>query len=341
MILLKSEMMELKANPNKKAEGVVVEAKLDSRKGHVATILVQSGTLRIGDNIVVGTTYGKIKAMSDENGNRLKEALPSTPVEILGIDESPQAGDKFIIVEREFQAREISQSRKNKVKEASLKPIHHLSLADISSGQTKDLRIILKADVQGSLGALCDALERLSTSEISLKIIHKGSGAITESDIALAVASDALIVGFNLRPDGQVEKLAESEGVSINVYRIIYELIADVKAAMEGLLDPDLKEKIIGKAVVKQVFKLSSHGTISGCSIIEGKIQRGAKVRLLRDNVIVFEGNITSLKRFKDDVKEVDKGYECGIGLENFSDIKVGDAIENFVSEKIARKLED
>jgi translation initiation factor IF-2 len=187
---------------------------------------------------------------------------------------------------------------------------------------------------------LSDALERLSTSEISLKIIHRGAGSITESDVALAVASDALIVGFNLRPDASVEKLAESEGVSINVYRIIYDLIADVKAAMEGLLDPDMKEKILGKAVVKQVFKLSTHGTISGCSVIDGKIQRGAKVRLLRDNVIIFEGNISSLKRFKDDVKEVEKGYECGIGLENFADVKSGDIIENFTTEKIARKLE-
>ncbi len=341
MILLKAEMMELKADPDRKAEGIVVEAKLDSRKGPVATLLVQKGTLRIGDNLVIGTTYGKVRAMADEYGKRFNEAPPSSPVEVLGINEPPQAGDKFVVVDHESQAREIAQSRKEKVKAAALKPRHHLSLADISTGKTKDLRIILKADVQGSLGALCDALERMSTAEISLKIIHRGAGSITESDVALAVASDALIVGFNLRPDAAVEKLAEGEGVSINVYRIIYDLIADVKAAMEGLLDPDMKEKILGKAVVKQVFKLSSHGTISGCSVIDGKIQRGAKVRLLRDNVIVFEGNISSLKRFKDDVREVEKGYECGIGLENFSDIKQGDIIENFTTEKIARKLEE
>jgi translation initiation factor IF-2 len=341
MILLKAEMMELKSNPDKNAEGIVVEAKLDSRRGPVATLLVQSGTLKIGDNIVIGTTYGKVRAMSDEYGKRFYEAPPSTPVEILGMNEPPQAGDKFIVFDLESHAREIAQSRKIKVKEASLKPRHHLSLADISSGQTKDLRIILKTDVQGSLGALNDSLERLSTSEINLKIIHRGAGAITESDVALAVASDALIVGFNLRPDAAVEKLANSEGVNINVYRIIYDLIADIKAAMEGLLEPDMKEKIIGKAVVKQIFKLSSYGTISGCSVIDGKIQRGAKVRLLRDNIIVFEGNISSLKRFKDDVKEVEKGYECGISLENFSDIKLGDIIENFTTEKIARKLND
>ncbi|MDR0618027.1 MAG: translation initiation factor IF-2 [Endomicrobium sp.] len=338
MILLKSEMMELKANPDKNAEGIVIEAKLDSRKGVVATLLVQNGTLKVRDNVVIGTTYGKIKAIVDEYGKRSNLATPSTPIEVLGINEPPQAGDKFIVV-NESKAREIAQSRKEKVKEASLKPRHHLSLADVSRGQVKDLRIILKADVQGSLGALGDALERLSTPEISLKIIHRGAGSITESDVALAIASDALIVGFNLRPDATVEKLAETEGISINIYRIIYDLIADIKAAMEGLLDPDIKEKILGKAVVKQVFKLSTYGTILGCSVIDGKIQRGAKVRLLRDNIIVFEGNISSLKRFKEDVKEVEKGYECGIGLENYSDIKVGDIVENFTTEKVARKL--
>jgi translation initiation factor IF-2 len=341
MILLKAEMMELKANPDRNAEGIVIEARLDSKKGAVATLLIQTGTLKIGDNIVVGTTYGKIRALADEHGKRFVSAGPSTPVSILGINETPQAGDKFVVVEHESKAREIAQSRREKVKEASLKPVHHLSLADISAGKAKDLRIILKADVQGSLGALSDALERLSTSEISLKIIHRGAGAITESDVALAVASDALILGFNLRPDSAVERLAETEKVSINVYRIIYDLIADVKSSMEGLLDPDMKEKILGKAVVKQVFKISNFGTISGCSVIDGKIQRGAKVRLLRDNIIIFEGNISSLKRFKDDVKEVEKSYECGIGLENFSDVKPGDVMESFITEKVARKLEN
>jgi translation initiation factor IF-2 len=227
-ILLKTEMMELKANPDKNAEGIVIEAKLDSRKGPVATLLIQSGTLKIGDNLVIGTTYGKVRAITDEYGKRLSAALPSTPIEILGVNEPPQVGDKFIVVDHELRAREIAQSRKEKIKEASLKPRHHLSLADISLGQAKDLRVILKTDVQGSLGALSDALERLSTSEINLKIIHRGAGAITESDVALAVASDALIIGFNLRPETAVEKLAETERVSINIYRIIYDLIADV-----------------------------------------------------------------------------------------------------------------
>ncbi|MDR0956882.1 MAG: translation initiation factor IF-2 [Endomicrobium sp.] len=341
MILLKAEMMELKANPDENAEGIVVEARLDSRKGSVATLLVQNGALKIGDNLVVGTTYGKVRALVDEYGKRVIFALPGTPVGVLGINELPQAGDKFIVVEHESQAREIAQTRREKAKEASLKSRHHLSLTDISMRQSKDLRIILKTDVQGSLGALSDSLERLSSPEISLKIIHKGSGAITESDIDLAVASDSLIVGFNLRPDAVVEKLAESEKVSINVYRVIYDLISDIKAAMEGMLEPTMKENILGNAIVKQVFRLSSFGVISGCSVTDGKIQRGAKVRLLRDNVIIFEGNISSLKRFKDDVKEVEKGYECGISIENFSDVKVGDVIENFTMEKIARKLED
>ncbi|MDR1784723.1 MAG: translation initiation factor IF-2 [Endomicrobium sp.] len=339
MILLKAEVMELKANPSKNAKGVAVEARLDSRKGTVVTLLVQDGTLKIGDNLVVGTAYGKVRAMSDEHGKRLTEAYPSTPVEILGINKPPRAGDEFIVVNHESQARQIVQLRKEKIKETSLRPRHNLSLADINLGQVKDLRVILKADVQGSLDALVDALERLSTPEISLKIIHKGAGAITESDVTLAVASDALIIGFNLRPDAAVEKLIEAERVSVNVYRVIYDLIADVKAAMEGLLDPCMKEKILGKAVVRQVFKLSSHGVILGCSVIDGKIQRGARVRVLRDNIIIFEGNIFSLKRFKDDIKEVEKGYECGIGLENFSDIKQGDIIENYTLEKVARKF--
>jgi translation initiation factor IF-2 len=339
IILLKAEMMELKANPDKKAEGVVIEARLDYRKGFVATLLVQSGTLKIGDSLVIGMTYGKVRAIFDEHGKRLELAIPSTPVGVLGINELPQAGDEFIVVGNESQAKEIAQGRKEKAKKTALKTMHHLSLADISMGQAKDLRIILKADVQGSLGALGDALERLSTSEISLKIIHRGAGSITKSDVSLAVASDALIVGFNLRPDSAVAKLAETEGVSINVYRIIYDLIADVRAAMEGLLDPDMKEKILGKAVIKKVFRLSTYGTIAGCLVTDGKMLRGAKVRLLRDNVIVFEGGISSLKVVKDDVKEVEKGHECGIGLENFSDIKPGDIIENFTIEKIARKL--
>jgi translation initiation factor IF-2 len=339
LVQLKAEMMELKANPNKRAEGIVIEAKLDPRRGAVATVLVQSGTLHVGDNLVVGTTYGKVRAMIDEYGKRFNSAIPSVPVEILGLNEPPQSGDKFVVLEHESQVREIANARKEKAKADSLRPRQHVSLLDINAGKAKHLKIILKTDVQGSLGALCDALERMSNSEINLEIIHKGAGSITESDVVLAAASDALIVGFNIRPDAAVEKLAENEGVSINVYRIIYDLIADIKAAMEGLLDPDTQEKITGKAIVKQVFKLSSVGTVSGCTVTEGKVQRGVKVRLLRDNVIIFEGNTAAIKRFKEDVKEVEKGYECGISLENFSDIKVSDVLEFFTIEKTARKL--
>ena len=343
LVQLKAEMMELKANPNKHAEGIVIEAKLDSKRGAVATVLVQSGTLHVGDNLVVGTTYGKVRAMIDEYGNRFDKAIPSMPVEILGLkNEPPQAGDKFIVLEHESQVREIANSRKEKVKADSLRPKkQHVSLLDLNSGTAKHLKIILKTDVQGSLGALCDALERMSNSEINLEIIHKGAGSITESDVVLAAASDALIVGFNIRPDASVEKLAETEGVNINVYRIIYDLIADIKAAMEGLLDPDTQEKITGKAIVKQVFKLSSVGTVAGCTVTEGKAQRNVKIRLLRDNVIIFEGNSSAIKRFKEDVKEVEKGYECGISLENFSDIKVSDVMEFFTVEKTVRKLVD
>ncbi len=339
LVQLKAEMMELKANPNRRAEGVVIEAKLDPRRGAVATVLIQSGTLHIGDNLVVGTTYGKVRAMIDEYGKRFDKALPSMPVEILGLNEPPQSGDKLVVLEHESQAREIANARKEKAKADSLRPRQHVSLMDINAGKAKHLKIILKTDVQGSLGALCDALERLSNTEINLEIIHKGAGSITESDVILASASNAMIIGFNIRPDAAVEKLAEHEGVSISVYRIIYELIADIKAAMEGLLDPDTQEKVTGKAVVKQVFKLSSAGTVAGCSVTEGKAQRNVKVRLLRDNVIIFEGNTSAIKRFKDDVKEVEKGYECGISLENFSDIKVSDVLEFYSVEKIARKL--
>jgi translation initiation factor IF-2 len=339
MILLKAEMMELKANPDRLAQGLVIEAKLDSKKGALATLLVQNGTLKVGDNIVVGTTYGKIRAMHDEHGKKIELAPPSTPVEILGMNIPPQAGDRFFAVEQEYQAREIAESRMHRAREEALKPRHHLSLEDISAGKTKDLRIILKTDVQGSLGALSDSLERLSTNEINLKIIHSGAGGITESDVTLAAASDAIIMGFNIRPDSSVERIADREGVSIRVYRIIYELIADVKAAMEGMLEPTIKETASGKAQIKQVFKVSKAGTIAGCTVIDGKILRACKVRLLRDNVIVYEGNIGSLHRFKDDVKEVEKGFECGIALENFTDMKPGDIIEAFIQEKIARKL--
>ncbi|MDR1928477.1 MAG: translation initiation factor IF-2 [Endomicrobium sp.] len=339
MILLKSEMMELKTDPNKNAEGIVIEASLDQRKGPLAMLLVQNGTLKVGDNLLVGTTYGKVRAITDEYGTRINMAMSGIPIWILGINEPPQAGDKFIVVKYESEARKIAKIRKEKTKKKSQESNNHLSLVNIATKKTKTLKIILKADVQGSIGAITDVLEKLSTSEISLKIIHKGAGIITESDVALAVASDALIIGFNLRPDSNVEKFAESEKVNINTYRVIYNLIDDVKAAMEGLLTPYIKEEIIGKAIVKQIFKFPDHKIIFGCYVIDGKIQKNANTRLLRDNIIIFEGNILSLKIHKNDVKEIEKGYEFGIGLEKFIDVKIGDIIENYTTNKIIRKL--
>ena len=340
MILLKAEIMELKANPDRTARGVVIEAKLDPKRGPVATILVQSGTLRVGDNFVAGTTSGKIRAMLDEHNRRLIDAPPSTPVEILGVTTPPQAGDQFIVVADERQARDIAIARQIRARDEQLRPRHHLTLEDISAGKVRELRIIIKTDVHGSLGALQDSLERLSTHEINLKIIHSGVGGITESDVTLAAASDALIIGFNLSPDSNIKKLADHEGVSIRIYRIIYDIIADVRAAMEGLLEPEVKETATGKAQVRQVFKVTKAGTVAGCMVTEGKAVRGGKVRLVRDNIIVYEGTVGSLKRFKEDAREVEKGYECGISLENFSDTRVGDLLEFFSQEKVARKLE-
>jgi translation initiation factor IF-2 len=340
MILLKAEIMELKANPDCPARGAVIEAKLDPRRGPVATILVQKGTLRVGDNLVIGQTYGKIRAMIDDKGQRLDVVTPGRPAEILGINSAPQAGDQFSVVADERLARDIASSRQNRAREDAQRPRHHLSLEDISLGKVKELRVILKTDVQGSLGALRDSLEKLSTSEINLRTIHSGVGSITESDVMLAASSDALIIGFNLRPEQAAQRLAEKEGVSIKTYRIIYEVIGEIKAAMEGLLEPELKESVIGKALVRQVFKSSKAGTVAGCAVTDGKVIRGAHVRLLRDNVIIHDGIIASLRRFKDDVKEVDKGFECGISLEKFSDVKVNDVFEAYVNEKISRKLE-
>ncbi|MCB4792391.1 MAG: translation initiation factor IF-2 [Elusimicrobia bacterium] len=341
MILLKAEMMELKANPDTLARGAVVEARLDHKRGPVITVLIQKGTLHVGDNFIVGTTYGKVRAMTDDHGKKLDEAKPVTPVEILGVNSLPHAGDRFIAMDDERKAREIAQTRFSRAREERMKPRHHLSLEDISSGKVKELRLVLKADVQGSLGALRDSLDKLSTPEIKLTIIHGGIGTINESDVTLAAASDAIIMGFSIKPDTAVERMAEREGVSIRIYRIIYEVIADVRAAMEGMLEPQLKEISLGKAQVRQVFKISKVGTIAGCSVLEGKIQRGCKVRILRDNVIIYDGNIITLRRFKDDVKEVDKGFECGIGLERYSDFKNGDILDLYTFEKIARKLED
>jgi len=339
MILLKAELMELKADPNSNASGVVIEAKLDPRRGQVATVLIQRGTLKVGDNFVIGNTYGKVRAMQDEHGIRMQSACPSTPVEVLGITSTPQSGDKFVVVESERIARDIAQTRASKIRENHLRPLHHLSLEDVSAGKIKDLRIVVKGDVQGSIEAIRDSLERFPSQEINLRIIHCGVGSINESDVILAAASDALVIGFNVKLEPVAERIAEHEGVSVRNYKIIYDLIADVKAAMEGMLEPEIKEVLIGKAQVRQVFKASKIGTIAGSMVLEGKIIRGATARVMRDGVIIHEGSIVSLKRFKDDAKEVEKGYECGIGISDFTEMKADDIIEIFEQKKIARKL--
>jgi translation initiation factor IF-2 len=284
---------------------------------------------------------GKVRAMIDEQGERHLKAPPSTPVEVLGLEDTPQAGDTFQVVADERVARQTSESRKIRSRDNALRSRHHLSLEDISSRSSKELRLIIKTDVRGSLEALRDSLERFTSAEIVLKIIHGGVGSINESDVTLAAASDALIVGFNIRPDAAIERLADREGVNIRAYRIIYDLINDVKAALEGMLAPQVKEVTVGKAVVKQVFKVSKAGTVAGCMVSEGKLVRGGKARLLRDNIIVFEGGISGLKRFKDDVREVEKGFECGVTLENYTDIKAGDVIEVITQESTASKLND
>ena len=339
MILLKAEMMELKANPDRQARGIVVEAKLDHQKGPMVTALINKGTLKVGDNYIVGTTFGKVRAMTDDHAQRLNTAGPGTPVELLGTNALPRSGDMLIVVGDEKEAREIATNRHSRAREESLRPVKHLSLEDISSGKVKELRVVVKADVQGSLEAVKDSLEKLSTAEIKLRIIHGGVGSINESDVTLAAASDAMIIGFNIRPESVIERMADKEGVSIRIYRIIYEAIDEVKAAMEGLLEPEYKQTVTGKITVKQMFKITNVGMVAGCIVSEGKVARGAKARILRDNVIIHESTVTSLKRFKDDVKDVEKGFECGVTLDRFTDLKPGDVIEAYVQERVARKL--
>lgn len=341
MLLLEAEMLELKANPNKLARGAIVEARLDKGRGAVATVLVQSGTLRVGDAFVCGLYSGRVRALLDDKGNKLKEALPSTPVEVLGLSGIPRAGDTFVVVSDERRAHQIAGERQQKEREQSLAGTSRITLEDlyqqIIDGRMKELNVIIKADVQGSIEAVTDALEKLSTPEVKITSIHGSAGAITESDVMLASASNAIIVGFNVRPEPKAIPLAEREGVDINLYTVIYKLVADVKAAMEGLLEPIYKEVSLGTVEVRQVFNVSKIGRIAGCYVTEGKLTRGATCRLIRDSVVVYEGNIDSLRRFKEDAKEVAAGYECGIGLENFQDIKEGDTVEVYTKEEVSR----
>lgn len=342
MVLLVAEMAELKANPNKRARGTIIEAQLDKGRGPVATVLVQSGTLKVGDPIVAGSTYGRIRAMMDDKGRRVKKAGPSTPVEILGLSEVPAAGDSFYVAESDKQARHYAQMLAERNREQSLRATpNKVSLDDlfsqIQSGNVKQLNIVVKADVQGSVEAVKQSLERLSNDEVRIHTIHGGVGAITESDVMLASASNAIIIGFNVRPEAGAKSVAETEKVDIRLYRIIYNAIEDIEAAMKGMLDPEFREKVIGHAEIRQTFKVSGIGTIGGAYVQDGKFVRNAKVRIIRNGIVVYEGQLSSLKRFKDDVKEVNAGYECGLTFERFNDIKEGDIVEAFVMEEIPR----
>jgi len=342
-VLLEAELLELKANPNKLANGTVVEAFLDKGRGYVSTILVQAGTLRIGDYVLAGKNSGKVKAMHDERGNEIKEAGPSTPVSILGLDGAPQAGDKFNVFEDEREAKQIATKRTQLQREQSVRTQRHITLDEIGRrialGDFQELNIILKGDVDGSVEALTDSFQKLSTEEIQVNIIHKGVGAITESDVLLATASDAIIIGFNVRPMGNARQIADKEEIDIRTYSIIYDAINDVKDAMEGMLSPELKEEVTGTAEIRETFKISKIGTIAGCMVTNGKIYRNSGIRLIREGVVVFTGELTSLKRFKDDVKEVSKGYDCGMQIKNYNDIKEGDVIEAFQEIEVKKTL--
>lgn len=342
MVLLTAEMAELKADPKRKAKGTVIEAKLDKGRGAVATLLIQNGTLHVGDSILVGSTYGRIRAMFDDKGKSIKNAGPSIPVEILGLSEVPSAGDRFAVVKDEKTARNMAEIRKQKLKDESFHSANRVSLEDLYSqiqeGTVKELGIIVKADVQGSVQAIKQSLEKLSTDDVKVRVIHGGVGAITETDVTLATASNALLIGFNVRPDSNASSIADKEGVDIKTYRIIYDAIEDVKSAMIGMLDPEYKEVINGKAEVRMVYKISSVGTIAGCYVLDGKIIRNSEVRVIRDGIVIFESTLASLKRFKDDAKEVNAGYECGLSVERFNDLKEGDIIESFTMQATERK---
>jgi len=340
MICLVADLQELKATPDRPATGVVLEAKLDRGRGPVATLLVQNGTLRTGDNFVVGNVYGKVRAMFDDRGNQLESAPPSTPVEILGMEGLPQAGDQFVVVADRDKARGVSEYREQKAREATLAKSSRVSLEGLAeqlkTAGTKELNIILKADVGGSVEVLTDLLTKLSNDKVRLKVLRSGVGAITESDVLLASASNAIIIGFNVRPERKAQELAEQEKVDIRLHSIIYELQDEIKRAMTGLLEPTIKETYQGRALVKETFRIPKVGTIAGCSVTDGLIKRDSEVRLLRDNNVVFTGKVGSLRRFKDDASEVRNGMECGISISNYGDIKAGDVIEAFVTEKVA-----
>ncbi|KIL50513.1 translation initiation factor IF-2 [Jeotgalibacillus alimentarius] len=341
MIGLVSEVEELKADPSRRAMGTVIEAELDKGRGSVATLLVQDGTLRVGDPIVVGTTFGRVRAMVNDVGRRVKEAGPSTPVEITGLNDVPLAGDRFVVFEDEKTARSIGESRAQQALQAQRGEKTRVSLENLfeqmKQGEMKDLNVIVKGDVQGSVEAVAASLLKIEVEGVNVKIIHTAVGAITESDITLAAASNAIVIGFNVRPDANAKRAADAEQVDVRLHRIIYKVIEEIESAMTGLLDPEFEEKVIGQAEVRQTFKVSKVGTIAGSYVTEGKITRDSGVRLIRDGIVVFEGELDTLKRYKDDAKEVAKGYECGITLKNYNDVKEGDIFEAFVMEEIKR----
>ena len=341
MILLVAEVQDYRANPNRKARGIIIEARLDKGRGPVATVLVKNGTLNVGDTIVAGTAYGRVRAMTNDRGERVKTAGPSDPVEVIGFNDVPDAGDTITAVDDDKLSRQVAEERKDKLRAALIKDQTKTTLDDlfsqISAGQIKDLNIIIKADVQGSVEAVRQSLEKLSNDEVRVRTIHGGVGAITETDVMLASTANAIIIGFNVRPDNNAREMAEREKIDVRLYRVIYQAIEDVKNAMKGMLAPKFKEVLLGHATVRQTFKVSGVGTIAGAYVTDGKIARNAQIRLLRDNVVVHEGKIDSLKRFKDDAKEVNANYECGIGIENYNDVKENDVIECFVMEEIEK----
>jgi len=342
-VLLEAEMLDLKANPNKSAKGSIIEASLDKGKGFVTTMLVQSGTLSVGDFLLAGQYTGKVKAMFNERGSNVELAGPSAPVSILGLSGAPQAGDKFNVMSDEREAKSIALKRTQLQREQSIRTQKHLTLDEIGRrlalGDFQELNIILKGDVDGSIEALSDSLQKLSTDSIQVNIIHKAVGQISESDILLATASDAIVIGFQVRPSASARKLAEKEEIDIRLYSIIYDAINEVKEAMEGMLSPVTKEEIVCNIEVRETFKVTKVGTIAGCYVLDGKINRNTKVRLIRDGVVVYTGALGSLKRFKDDVKEVAKGYECGLNIDKFNDVKVGDIIEGYEEVEVKRTL--
>jgi translation initiation factor IF-2 len=345
MILLQADIMELRSHPDKLARGVIVEAKLDRGRGPVATVLVQEGELKVGDPFVCGIQHGRIRAMLDSWGHKVEKASSSMPVEILGLTGVPEAGDFFVVLNDEAKARQVTEHRRSKRRETELaKNTTRTSLEDfhqqVQSSEVKDIRVIIKGDVQGSIEAVSDALNRLSTDEVKVSILHASPGGITESDVLLATASRGVIIGFNVRAESKAAHMAEREGIEIRFYNVIYELIEDIRAALEGLLEPIYEEKLLGQAEVRQVFSISRLGMIAGCFINEGRVQRGAQARLLREQKVVYEGKIATLKRFKDDVREVPAGTECGVGLESCKDIQPGDALEIYELEQVLRRLE-